>query len=667
MTISIDTIDNSLIISGDVEKILSNRRYITWFTSNHGSVDNNKIYISFASKNENFNLPNQDEQYATVIRLLNKIGIQSDEIIYSENAASQLESLKKEEESFKIHSEKSNKIRNADIEGDELSLFANKINKSLKLQLTEKQMVAAFHLAFSQNSCNFSAPGAGKTAMVYASYVYLKSLEDTNNKRIDKLLIISPPSAFGAWEKEFEKWIGRIPSSIRLSGLDAASRQKVYYSDNNKEIIMISYQSASNHKDVEGIKDYLQRNKVMVVLDEAHRIKSLDGIWAQAILSFAKFASSRVVLTGTPAPYGYQDLYNLYKFIWPTKKIIPYSPGVLESLTNMSTRHQIDMLQDLITSISPFFIRIRKSHMGLPVPINHKPIIVKMDGSHKNVYDYIEHNYMDDLERENNRNSFTNQLRQAKVIRLRQAASNPYLLKFALDAYLDSYGISSDIDINDRDFLENLNAFSPDKYTPPKFKSVLNLVKNIIKNNGPDGKVIIWTIFIKNLQLLSNYLKTNGINCEVLYGETPIDTESNQHLITREKIIDEFHMDSCKYKVIIANPFAVGESISLHHACRNAIYFEKDFNAGLYMQSKDRIHRMGLPDDAKVNYYHFITEDSIEETIHNTVLEREERMLEIIENEEIPLLNLDFDGHFEDTENIKSILEDYHARRAKTA
>ena len=51
------------------------------------------------------------------------------------------------------------------------------------------------------------------------------------------------------------------------------------------------------------------------------------------------------------------------------------------------------------------------------------------------------------------------------------------------------------------------------------------------------------------------------------------DVDDSQ-ILTRAEIIKEFHSDQAPYRVIIANPFAVGESISLHKACHNAIYLE---------------------------------------------------------------------------------------------
>jgi SNF2 family DNA or RNA helicase len=52
---------------------------------------------------------------------------------------------------------------------------------------------------------------------------------------------------------------------------------------------------------------------------------------------------------------------------------------------------------------------------------------------------------------------------------------------------------------------------------------------------------------------------------------------------------------------MIANPAAAGEGISLHMACHHAIYLDRSFNAAHYLQSVDRIHRLGLPPEIETN------------------------------------------------------------------
>ena len=43
---------------------------------------------------------------------------------------------------------------------------------------------------------------------------------------------------------------------------------------------------------------------------------------------------------------------------------------------------------------------------------------------------------------------------------------------------------------------------------------------------------------------------------------------------------------------LIALPQACSESISLHKACQNAIYYDLNYNAAEFLQSLDRIHRV---------------------------------------------------------------------------
>ena len=134
-------------------------------------------------------------------------------------------------------------------------------------------------------------------------------------------------------------------------------------------------------------------------------------------------------------------------------------------------------------------------------------------------------------------------------------------------------------------------------------------------------------------------------------------------MLTREKIVEKFQQPDCPFKVIIANPFAVAESISLHKACHNAIYIERSFNAAHFVQSKDRIHRYGLKPGTVTNYYYVMSRDSIDETIDTRLAEKESRMTEIIENSPIPLFN-NVSEDLGDAD-IKALIKDYVKRTKK--
>lgn len=216
---------------------------------------------------------------------------------------------------------------------------------------------------------------------------------------------------------------------------------------------------------------------------------------------------------------------------------------------------------------------------------------------------------------------------------------------------------------DDSDIMLNILKFNDVAEVPSKFSACADLVQKIISTNG---KVVIWAIFIKTIEMLQAYLKSRNIESRALYGATPVATdgmsaEDEGYEETREGIIKQFHDTNSPFNVIIANPFAVAESISLHKVCHNAIYLERSFNCAHFMQSKDRIHRYGLKPDIETNYYYILSRDSVDEVINSRLIEKEERMTRLIESMPIPLFdNLGDNGDAD----IKAIIEAYAKRKS---
>jgi len=46
--------------------------------------------------------------------------------------------------------------------------------------------------------------------------------------------------------------------------------------------------------------------------------------------------------------------------------------------------------------------------------------------------------------------------------------------------------------------------------------------------------------------------------------------------------------------LLVTNPASTSESVSLHQSCHNAIYLDRTYDCALFLQSIDRIHRLGL-------------------------------------------------------------------------
>ncbi len=651
--ILVDTNDNEdkIIVTGDIGEILSNRRAMRLLKDNTiFSVNDKSIVVDVT-----------DDFNKTINRIQNAVKFTSCDLQFQKNVHEGIDSYYQEERNFEEFSKNALRIRNNECEIENFQIFKDSLIDNLPNRtLYDLQMLAAYHLAFSQNACNFSVPGAGKTSIVYGAYAYLHNLSESDPKRVDRLLIISPLNAFAPWELEYEECFGRKATSKRLSGKLSMDDKKQYlYSFSPAEITLLSYPSVISL--VDEIKYFLNKNKVMVVLDEAHKIKNTsDGIISKCIMSLASFCKARVVLTGTPAPNGYEDLYNLFKFIWPTKDIIKFHIGQLRDMSRNINDPRVGTLLD---SIAPYFMRIKKSDLGIPPAINHSPIVVEMKNSQRKIYDYIEKQYINEIIGSRDQ-ILRSELIKARLIRLMQAATNPSLLKEPITNFAQLEGLDPSSIDDDSVMLREILEYD-DNEIPAKFEKAKEIIENII---SAGGKVIVWACFIKNIEMLSDYLRKHGIESRTLYGATPIAGDElseidDDYCLTREAIVKEFHNPDSSFKVIIANPFAVSESISLHKACHNAIYLERSFNAAHFLQSKDRIHRYGLTNDIETNYYYLVSSNSVDTTIHERLEEKERRLMEIIESMPIPL----FENYLNDDgdEDIKAVLRDY-ARRSKT-
>lgn len=651
--IQVDTNESEdlVYVTGNIEKIASNRRAMRLLKDN----------AVFTIKDDCLEFEVGNDLTKCINRIKTAAKYAQCDVEIKGNANSGIQAYYEEEQNFAVFSKKALDIRNNDCDVEEFKKFKDSLIDNMQNRtLYELQMLAAYHLAFSQNACNFSVPGAEKTSIVYGAYAYLHNLPEGDTKKVDRILIISPLNAFAPWELEYEECFGRKPTSKRLLGkLDVEEKKQYLYEMNPAEITLVSYPSVISL--VDELTYFLKKHRVMVILDEAHKIKNTKGgVISQSIMALAENCKSRVVLTGTPAPNGYEDLYNLFKFIWPTKNIIKYHIGQLRDMSKTVDDPRVDTLLD---TISPYFIRIKKGDLGIPPAINHPPVQVEMKPSQRKIYDFIEKQYISDIAKSKD-SQVKSELIKARMIRLMQAATNPALLAQPLKDFAKIEDVDFDGVQDDSEMLKEILKYSTNEI-PAKYEKAKEIIEKIISDGG---KVIVWACYIKNIELLKEYLEGNGIPVRTLYGATPIagddiSEEDEEYSLTREAIVKEFHNPDSSFKVIIANPFAVSESISLHKACHNAIYLERSFNAAHFLQSKDRIHRYGLKEGTETHYYYLVSNDSVDETVHQRLIDKERRLMEIIESMPIPLFDnfLDTDGD----EDIKAVLRDY-AKRTKT-
>ena len=382
ISIDFDSTKNEIHLLGDIASLQKHRfawRYARDYL--HPRVEDSQIVIPIGDS-EPFSV------MSNISSMLAKYGFSE---IQSKSSEKVIQDYYEEARQFDEFSQKALHIRNNECDANEFEKFTQVVAKNLSARsLYPLQLLSAYHMAFSQNACNFSVPGAGKTSIVYGAYAYLHNLPKEDPKYIDRLLVVGPLSAFGPWELEYEECFGRATTSKRLvGGINKSDKQDYLISKHPAELTLISYASLISLQ--KELSFFLRHNRVMVVLDEAHKAKnSSGGVIAQAVLEMAKYSKARIVLTGTPAPNGYEDIYNMFKFIWPNKNVMGFEVNQLRDITATGDQARVTRL---INNISPFFIRIRKSDLNIPPATIHPPIYVSMGPLQQRIYDFIEKNF----------------------------------------------------------------------------------------------------------------------------------------------------------------------------------------------------------------------------------------------------------------------------------
>ena len=163
-------------------------------------------------------------------------------------------------------------------------------------------------------------------------------------------------------------------------------------------------------------------------------------------------------------------------------------------------------------------------------------------------------------------------------------------------------------------------------------------------------QVVCWSNFISNLDQFARYVR-DRLPAPVFQvdGRIPVGDEAEyddptpgnghpQELETRESIISRF-LGRVGPAVLVTNPASCSESISLHHGCHNAIYLDRTYDAALFLQSVDRIHRLGLSPDATVSI-HIIRSTldgmpTIDHLVEASLQRKEDRMRRLLQGAEL--------------------------------
>ncbi len=455
--------------------------------------------------------------------------------------------------------------------------------------LTDFQERDIRKIARLNHGANFSVPGAGKTRVALALFQMQRMA-----RTVDRMLVIAPKSAFESWSTEVELCFAPGTLSVKVfDGQVPAGRC---------DVLLANYDRLPQSEST--LIGWLAEMPALLVLDEAHRMKAgADGAWGTACFEMSPYARRRLILSGTPVPNGAADLENLFAFVWPGegKRVVRKAVG------NGNLRQAGETLRRL-------FARTNKAELGLP-DVQRKLIMLDLPPRHRQIYDALIKFETPkvlasdaDLER-----------LSGVLMYLIMAATTPALLSQGTTRYEPLQFRVPPLAVPGDTAFGRMLKDLPAQELAPKYAKVQEIVAN---NTALGRKTLVWSNFVRNLTSMERYLAP--FEPAIVHGATQ----------DRAEQLKRFREDAgCS--VLLANPATLGEGVSLHKTCNDAIYVDRDFAAGRFIQSVDRIHRLGLAADVETTVTILASRGTIDEVIADRLQSKIDFMSKILSDSDL--------------------------------
>lgn len=468
-----------------------------------------------------------------------------------------------------------------------------------KRELRDFQLRDLSHLLALSNGANFSVPGAGKTTVTFALHMLTRQPGH-------HFIVVAPKAAFQAWMDIVDECMiedapddGSEPFTL-LVGSEEETRKALR---SGATRFIISYDMVIRQQGL--LASHFATTPTHLVLDEAHRMKA--GWQSQRGAFFLRTADDpirRDILTGTPMPQAASDMESQLDFLWPG-----HGYG-LEISHGKSPREVLGNL----------YVRTTKTELGLP-PAERHFIDISMDSGQLALYSIVRNEFLRNYSKQISRGMGDAQFLKARrsVMRLLQLSVNPTLALSAMAN--DDVKVASAI--VDQVLDEGHSA---------KMRAVMDHAYALAR----DGKkCVIWTIFTDTIHSFVSGLA--DLNPVYIHGGVPSGLPADPE--TREGRIRRFHEDPGCF-VLVANPAAAGEGISLHTVCHNAIYADRSYVSTHYLQSIDRIHRLGLAPDEETHIHIYRSKappviGSIDMSVSRRLVEKIRNMQQLLDDPDL--------------------------------
>lgn len=381
---------------------------------------------------------------------------------------------------------------------------------------------------------------------------------DVKKTKSSATSLIVMPTLIHNWEEEIKKFT----PDLKCYKFIGQNRPKDIRLFKDYDIVLTSYGIVRN--DIELLQTY---KFFYLILDESQYIKNPDSKIYKAVNQIK--SKHRLVLTGTPIENSLTDLWAQINFL--NKGLLGnlrfFKREFVQAIEKNTDPEKKEKLQQFI---QPFVLRRTKHQVAKDLPDKFESVIYcDMSEEQKFLYEEekskIRNSIMETIEKTDDKPTI---LAIEGLNKLRQIANHPVLID------------------------PNYNAQSG------KYDEITRNIENLIAEKH---KVLIFSAYVKHLNLFADFLEHNHHPFSMLTGSTQ----------NRERVIKEFQNSEDK-NVFLIQIKAGGVGLNLTEA-DYVFIIDPWWNPAVEEQAINRTHRIGQ--DKKVMVYRFISSDTVEEKI----------------------------------------------------
>jgi len=418
------------------------------------------------------------------------------------------------------------------------------------------------------------------------------------NKKILRTLIVGPSAVVYNWRDEIKKYTGIPLEKVFVLQGSIADRLQMVKVLPKDSIFITNYEAFANSKFLDA---FLFFPPEFLILDESHRVKGPSALRTKALFKLSDKMSNlsvkyRMLLTGTPVLNNEMDLFAQYRILDGGKRLgknfFEFRARYFEDKNKFMPKHSHfpkwvtkqtskDVLKKLISEISMH--AAKDECLDLP-PLVRSTVSIDMGTEQKKAYNDMKNEFLAVCKS----GVAVATLAITKALRMQQILSGFLKLEDG-----------------------TIHRFN----TNPRAAALEELLEDIT----PKNKVIVWSVFHEDHEVVRNICKKLKIGYAELTGEVK----------NKQEQIELFQNDDL-VRVMVASQAAGGTGVNLT-AANYMVYYSRGYSLEHDMQSEARAYRGGSERHTSITRIDLVNEGTLDVAVLKALQSKKDLSQDILQ------------------------------------